>query len=172
MRFYFENHAELTEARIVETVNSIKWLAFLRWMMVVLLGVATVVLIVVMIGAEKIDASIIMPLILAPLSSVVLAILPQLCAKLEMRVIRKKHGGVVPASITWFGKEISTNDGDGRQYAAYSQITAIRMFHDYFAIFLDHFTILILSYDGFTQGSFQEFKQFLRQKRPDLKIPE
>ena len=29
-----------------------------------------------------------------------------------------------------------------------------------------------LSYDGFTKGTFSEFKQFLRTKRPDLKIPE
>ena len=31
---------------------------------------------------------------------------------------------------------------------------------------------LALSREGFTQGTFSEFKQFLREKRPDLKIPE
>ena len=31
---------------------------------------------------------------------------------------------------------------------------------------------VVLSKTGFTKGTFEEFKQFLREKRPDLKIPE
>lgn len=31
---------------------------------------------------------------------------------------------------------------------------------------------LMIDPDGFTKGTFAEFKQFLREKRPDLNVPE
>ena len=42
----------------------------------------------------------------------------------------------------------------------------------YVLIFAHNSGFLALSRDGFTKGTFVEFKQFLRTKRPDLKIPE
>lgn len=172
METRFENRIKLTEAMIAEASISIKWLAVLRWMLVILFGFAAPVMAVVMIGSQFVDLASAATLLLALMLSAAFVLLPQACAKLEMHRIRKKYGGAVPTSITWFGSEIATNDGEGKQYFSYSQITNVRMFSDYFAIFVDHFTLLLLSYDGFTKGTFEEFKQFLREKRPDLKIPE
>ena len=55
----------------------------------------------------------------------------------------------------------------------YDQIEKIySLKSSYTLIFAKNSGTLILSREGFTKGTFSEFKQFLRYKRPDLKIPE
>ena len=168
----FENRCELNEAMIIETSNSLKLIKVLRWMLIVLLALMAFVMLVVLLGADTMDMETVAPLLLSTVACAAFVCLPKVCAKLEMHKIRKKYGGIVPISITWFDHRIVTNDGDGKRYFEYSQITGVRMFDDYFVIFLDHLTFIPLSYDGFIKGTFAEFKQFLRTKRPDLKIPE
>ena len=168
----FENHCELNEAMILEVSNSQMLIKILRGMLIVLFALLAFVMLVVLCGSDTMDMETIVPLLLSAALCVAFMCLPKACAKLEMYMIRKKHGGIVPTSVTWFDSDIATNDGDGKRHFSYKQITRVRMFEGYFVIFLDHLIFIPLSYDGFTKGTFSEFKQFLRTKRPDLKIPE
>ena len=46
------------------------------------------------------------------------------------------------------------------------------VFADHVALGIQKNMMLFVAIDSFTKGTFSEFKQFLREKRPDLKIPE
>ena len=48
----------------------------------------------------------------------------------------------------------------------------VDFFADHVVLGVHKNMMLFIAVDGFTKGTFSEFKQFLREKRPDLKIPE
>jgi hypothetical protein len=50
-------------------------------------------------------------------------------------------------------------------------VRVVRLKHSYL-LMTSRRTGVLLDPNGFTKGTFEEFKQFLRQKRPDLTIPE
>lgn len=54
----------------------------------------------------------------------------------------------------------------------YSAITAVKRLKYTYELKLDKTRAVYIVPEGFTKGTFESFNQFLREKRPDLKIPE
>ena len=64
------------------------------------------------------------------------------------------------------------NCGEKTMELDYKQILNAVFMDDHLVLCIQKNMMLFVAYDGFTKGTFSEFKQFLREKRPDLKIPE
>ena len=94
-------------------------------------------------------------------------------------VIKKTVGcfreftGCQSAELTCrFGDTIQVICGDKTMELSYKKITNAVLFADHMVLGIQKNMMLFVAVDGFTKGTFSEFKQFLRTKRPDLKIPE
>lgn len=98
---------------------------------------------------------------------------PKAAARKMMQQMRLKSRGQPVVQRRHFGEQIvSYTPGNVSTYD-YDQIEKIySLKSSYTLIFAKNSGTLILSREGFTKGTFSEFKQFLRYKRPDLKIPE
>lgn len=80
--------------------------------------------------------------------------------------------GTMPVNTARFGERISIENAIASRAWEYHHLTKVYSFkYSYCLCFADK-TVLLLGRDNFTKGIFFEFKQFLREKRPDLKIPE
>lgn len=97
---------------------------------------------------------------------------PKWIAKRSYKAKLKYYGGTMPESTSSFGDEIQLRDVDSSLTIPYSKIKRIAFLKDCIVLTLtDHKSIAVPNRE-FTKGSLDELKQLLRQKRPDLKIPE
>ena len=94
-------------------------------------------------------------------------------------VIKKTVGyfrdftGCESAEMTYqFGDAIRVIYNGKTMELPYRKITLVDIFADHMVLGIQKNMMLFVAVDGFTKGTFSEFKQFLREKRPDLKIPE
>ena len=71
-----------------------------------------------------------------------------------------------------FGDTIQVICDDKIMELPYRKITMVDIYADHMVLGIQKNMMLFVAVDGFTKGTFSEFKQFLREKRPDLKIPE
>lgn len=71
-----------------------------------------------------------------------------------------------------FGDTIQVICDDKTMELPYRKITMVDIYADHMVLGIQKNMMLFVAIDGFTKGTFSEFKQFLRTKRPDLKIPE
>ena len=101
-----------------------------------------------------------------------------LCCSTSM-VIKKTVGyfrnftGSETAEMTYqFGDTIRVVCNDKTMELPYRKITMVDIYADHMVLGIQKNMMLFVAVDGFTKGTFAEFKQFLRTKRPDLKIPE
>ena len=97
---------------------------------------------------------------------------PKIIAWLSVKKHKRVYGGELTETVARFGEKIETNNRKGEEALSYSQIVAVYCLPDCFAIEFTPKLVLLLDCNRFTGGSFAEFKQFLREKRPDLVIPE
>ena len=85
----------------------------------------------------------------------------------------REFTGSQSAELTYrFGDTIQVICDDKTMELTYKQITMVEVFADHVVLGIQKNMMLFVAIDGFTKGTFTEFKQFLREKRPDLKIPE
>ena len=84
----------------------------------------------------------------------------------------KYYNMVMPTGFVGFDETIVTQSQDQSRVIAYEKIDkVIALKHSY--LILDQKPgAIMLDPNGFTKGTFEEFKQFLRGKRPDLTIPD
>ncbi len=86
--------------------------------------------------------------------------------------LKKKNDGRLPEAIVRFADSITCQIGEGIFAFDYADLVGvIHMRHSYKLQFTNR-RGLLLDTDAFTKGTFSEFKKFIRQKRPDLVIPE
>lgn len=98
---------------------------------------------------------------------------PQRVAKLKMKSNLTMSNGHPFVQKRQFAERIISNTPNSTNIFDYSNIKKIYSLKScYVLMFSNDSGFLALSREGFTQGTFSEFKQFLREKRPDLKIPE
>ena len=98
--------------------------------------------------------------------------LPYLLAWSSLRNSRKQNDGVTPETVITAGDQIEMQEGMVHYTIAYHKIhRVVRLKHSY-VLMLGKRNGLMLDPNGFTKGTFAQFKQFLREKRPDLIIPE
>jgi hypothetical protein len=98
--------------------------------------------------------------------------LPHFVAWSSMRNGKKQNDGVIPETVITFGESIELHEGMVHITVEYSKIIrVVRLKHSYM-LMIGKRNGVILDPDGFTKGTFEEFKQFIRGKRPDLVVPE
>ena len=107
---------------------------------------------------------------------VLLAIWSQLrplrVAKKVYKSRAKYNDGVMLPTTVRFGDRIVFQDQNNSATADYEKIKKIRFVKEGFMMDMQENMFYFSAIDQFTKGSMEELKQFLRQKRPDLKIPE
>ena len=90
----------------------------------------------------------------------------------RMRFLKKLNGGSIPTGVYKFGDRICFQDKDNTSYLDYAELKKIRSLkHSYVFVFTTKIRIAITR-DTFTKGTFEEFKAFLKENRPDLTIPQ
>ena len=98
--------------------------------------------------------------------------LPQYYAWAAIRNTKRLNNGDIPMVSVRFGDAIEMEEGAVRLTVQYSSIVrVVRLKHSY-VLMTSRRTGVMLRDDGFTDGTFYNFRQFLHEKRPDLKIPE
>lgn len=172
MEFQFKNRFKMTEKMLVEsTWANMKGLG-------IILAVATTVLamgaggnlISAIVGGTVETSSLI-----STACGVVLLIflwrLPGSTARSIMKEVVKQNNGNVPECVALFGDVILSNMGEQEGYA-YSRIRKVVSLKHSYVVYIDKRVSIPVTRDGFVKGDFASFKAFLREKRPDLKIPE
>ncbi len=100
------------------------------------------------------------------------AAMPDLIVWANRRQQKKKHGGVLPPAHIIIGDTVEDISGTIKVSFGFDNITrVVRLKHSY-VLMLDKRTGILLDPNGFTKGTFAEFKQHLREKCPNLLIPE
>jgi len=96
---------------------------------------------------------------------------PRITAYFSIRNYKKDTSGDNVYRIA-FGDRIEIIQGSIRTTWEYSDITKIyRLKHSYDLVKTERLS-LIVDPNGFTKGTFEDFKKFLKEKRPDLTVPE
>ena len=99
--------------------------------------------------------------------------MPSISAKRTIRLLCSKNLGQPVVIVRQFGDRIVSSAAGSVNTLDYCNIKKIYSLKScYVILFVNGMGALILSREGFTKGTFAEFKQFLRAKRPDLNIPE
>ena len=98
--------------------------------------------------------------------------LPNYYAWATLRNTKKQNDGVLPETVITFGDTIEIHEGMVHLTIEYRKIERVVRLKNSYVLMNGKRTGIILDPNGFTKGNFSEFKQFLRTKRPDLKIPE
>lgn len=82
---------------------------------------------------------------------------------------RRIHNGKSYESVILFGDKISITEGTFSLTVEYSQIIKIYYLKHSCALMFGKSNGILLSLNGFTAGSFEEFQEFIEQKCPDAK---
>ncbi len=98
--------------------------------------------------------------------------LPQIYASTSIRNAKKQNDGVLPETVITFGETIELHEGMIHITVEYRKILRIVHLKHSYMLMIGKRNGVMLDPGGFTKGTFTEFKQFLREKRPDLTIPE
>ena len=170
--FEFENRYELTEKMMVEsTWANMKVLGLI-------LGIGTTVLAMaaagVAIGAvmnPPLNTGMVVRIAIGVAILVLCWRMPGSTAKAILKEIRKQNGGRPVEGAALFGDVILSNMGDQEAYT-YDRIRKVASLRHSYVIYIDKRISIPVVRNAFTKGDFDSFKKFLREKRPDLKIPE
>ena len=98
--------------------------------------------------------------------------LPDYYAWATLRNVKKQNDGVLPETVVTFADTIEMREGMVHLTIEFRKIEKIVRLKNSYVLMNGKRTGIILDPDGFTKGTFEDFKQFLREKRPDLEIPE
>lgn len=98
--------------------------------------------------------------------------MPEINAYLAIRRMKKGLGGEDPLCKITFGESIEIKEGTIRIIWEYSEINRIHRYKHSYVLAKNKQLGIILDPNGLTEGTFEGFKAFLRQKLPALQIPE
>ena len=82
------------------------------------------------------------------------------------------YDGEIPPTYIRFGDQIVVEDVDSRFTLEYRKLDKVISLKRGYYLRYAKKSLVALDPNGFTKGTFAEFKQFLREKRPDLNIPD
>lgn len=103
---------------------------------------------------------------------ILVQLLPYYYAWSVIRQDKKKNNGKICESVIRFGEKITVNEPKMELTLDYETIVRVVHLKHSYVLMNSRRTGIMLDINSFTKGSFAGFKQFLREKRPDLKIPE
>ena len=112
-------------------------------------------------------------LVVGYLTLTLVQFLPRLYAWVMIRNTKKQNDGILPETRVVFSDEnIQMFEGMVHLTIEYRKIRkAVRLKNGY-ALFNGKRTAVLLKIEGFTEGNFEDFKVFLREKCPGIKIAE
>ena len=138
-----------------------------RWPIVIVFWIIYLfVLIPCIVNVESYDE---LPLLIV-LGVIMLAVgfMPHFYTWSVFQNVKKQNDGVQPETIITFGDVIEMHEGMVHLTIEYRKIVrVVRLKHSYM-LMLGKRNGIMLRTDCFTKGTFEEFKQFLQAKRPDL----
>ena len=91
---------------------------------------------------------------------------------LSLHRAKKQYEGIMPETVVTFADMIQLSEGMVQITVEYRKILCVERWKNSYMLMTGKRNGVMLDPNGFTQGTFEEFKQFLREKRPDLTIPE
>jgi hypothetical protein len=101
-----------------------------------------------------------------------LGFMPHIYAGSTLRAVKKQNDGIMPETVITIGDTIELREGMIHITVEYRKLVKVfRLKHSY-VLMMGKRNGVMLDPNGFTKGTFEEFKQFLREVRPDLAIPE
>ena len=89
-----------------------------------------------------------------------------------MRQVKAQNGGVEPETVVTVGNTIEISAGITRSTIEFQRIIKVRRLKHSYVLLITKRSGILLRPGCFTKGTFEEFKQYLRRKRPDLVIPD
>ena len=111
-------------------------------------------------------------LLLMGLLFVLLWFMPHGITWLTLYRAKKQYEGIVPETVVTFADMIQMSEGMVQITVEYRKIVRVERWKHSYMLMTGKRNGIMLDPNGFTQGTFEEFKQFLREKRPDLTIPD
>ena len=102
----------------------------------------------------------------------VMAFMPQWYTWLIHRSTKKQNDGILPETVISFGDTIEMHEGMVHITVEYRKIVRVVQLKHSYVLMLGKRNGVMLDPNGFTKGTFKEFKQFLHQVRPDLMLPD
>ena len=96
---------------------------------------------------------------------------PRISAFFAVKNYQKDTDGTGSYKIA-FGDRIEVTQGTVRAIWEYSDISAVYHLKYSYELVKTKRLALIVDPNGFTKGTFTEFKQFLKEKRPELPVPD
>ena len=90
-----------------------------------------------------------------------------------LRSSKRSNDGVIPETRIAVNEDrIDVDEGFVHFTLEYRKFCRVVHLKHSYVLMMGRRNGLMIDPDGFTKGTFAEFKQFLREKRPDLNIPE
>lgn len=170
--FEFENRYELTEKMMVEsTWANMKLLGLILAIATTIFAMAVAGVAISAVMYPPLNTSMVLRLAIGLAALVLCWRLPGSTARAIMKEIKKQNGGRPVEGAALFGDVIVSNMGDQEPYD-YSRIRKVVSLKHSYVIYIDKRVSIPVVRDAFVKGDFDSFKKFLREKRPDLKIPE
>ena len=166
----FENRYYTTHNMLAEFAR--KYSVGPRWPVVVASFLVYAFVAIPAIVAPDTFAEILPALTAMGVAMVIVIPLPHLYTWATLRGTKKQNDGQQPEVVITFGETIELHEGMVHITLEYRKLVRVlRLKHSYM-LMIGKRRGLMLDPNAFTKGTFEEFKQFLREKRPDLTIPE
>ena len=105
-------------------------------------------------------------------ASLAIFFMPWYIAWNALRGSRRNNDGVMPETRVTVGDTIEMDEGMIRISLEYRKLRRVVHLKRSYVLMLGRRNGVLIDPNGFTKGTFAEFRQFLREKRPDLEIPE
>ena len=113
-----------------------------------------------------------LPLLVALLAvDILVYFLPEWYTWMALRNTKKQNDGEIPETVVSISDVIEMREGMAHYTIEYRKLVrVVRLKHSY-VLMIGKRNGLLLDPDGFTKGSHEELRRFLKEKRPDLFIP-
>ena len=154
--------------------NRIRHYSTVRWIVIMILSIGLAAYIlptsvrVLLFGFDPQWALYLLISILYPIYGV---FFPEINAFFSVRRYKKETAGTGLYRVA-FGDSIELSGGKARTILEYRDIAAVVHLKHTYELKQSSKSAVFLDPGCFTKGTFEEFKEFLRTKRPDLAIPE
>ena len=173
MNIQFENKLFMTPALMTEVMwNQMKVMKTIMRIALVAVIACAVYGVAVSLINGFLATSVFIPIVIASVLLFLCWQMPNSTVRGVVKELARHNGGKLPETTTVFGDKIVTTTMEQSVEYPYSRILSVRSLNHSYLLVVGKRESLPIKRDGFTQGDFESFKQFLRTKRPDLKIPE
>ena len=166
METYFENAGQPDICAITEMKYRLNAKTIWIWT-----GIYLVLTICALRGFLLGDVGLLLPVICICFT-VYFVLVPYFQVRKNRKRALKFYNGTLPVNVARFGENIQIENSDSSRTWEYHHLAKVYSFQYSYCLRFADKTVLLLNRSEFTKGTFGEFKQFLRTKRPDLKIPE